>query len=458
MSLTIAIVGRPNVGKSTLFNRLVGRRSAIVHDTPGVTRDRKVKEAWFGSQKFELVDTAGFEEKSSGSLETRMSQQTKMAVTDADIILMMVDARAGITPGDQGLAHSIRRYGKTIILVANKCEGKAGEAGYYDAFELGLGNPIAISAEHAEGISDLYDQIRIALENINCNPNDVGEDVSVASGALKLAIVGRPNVGKSSLINKLTGEERLITGPEAGITRDSISVRWSGEGREIELVDTAGLRRKSRVTQKLEYLSVKDTLNSIRLAEVVALVVDASLGIEKQDLAIAATVIKEGRALLIVANKWDLVKDSQSIIGQLNEKLLNSLPQARGVKIVTVSALTGYHSREFRLAIFSVYSIWNQRISTGRVNQWLVNVVDHHPPPAVRNRRPRFRYITQAKARPPTFVLFVSRPELVGESYIRYLENDLRSAFGLSGTPIRILLRKGKNPYTNNEFVKQKSR
>lgn len=449
MSFTLAIVGRPNVGKSTLFNRLVGKRLAIVDDTPGVTRDRREGEAHLGVLRFRVFDTAGFEEGGGESLEGRMRQQTEQAVAEADVILMMVDARAGITPADQQFADLLRRYGRSVILAANKCEGKAGEAGFYDAYALGLGDPVAISAEHAEGMSDLHDRIAEAADELTRDEGVADSDAEPEEGPLKLAIVGRPNVGKSTLVNRLMGEDRLVTGPEPGITRDAIAVRWQVKGREVELVDTAGLRRKSRVTERLERLSVSDTLNAIRLAEIVAVVIDGTMGMEKQDLGIAATVVEEGRALLIVVNKWDLVEDGRAMLARLRERLADSLPQARGVEIVTLSALTGQHTRKLAPAVLSVYDVWNSRVPTGPLNRWLTDVIDHHPPPAVRRHRPRFRYITQAKARPPTFILFVSRPELVGDSYLRYLENDLRSVFDLPGTPLRLRLRKGQNPYAN---------
>ena len=450
MTFTLAIVGRPNVGKSTLFNRLVGKRLAIVDDVPGVTRDRREGDAHLGPLKFRVIDTAGLEEGKGASLEARMWWQTEQAVAEAGIVLMLIDARAGITPADEHFADLLRRHGSRVIVVANKCEGRAGETGFYDAYSMGLGDPVAVSAEHAEGMSDLYDRIAEVAEEISeSDPNLELADES-GKGPLKLAIVGRPNVGKSTLVNRLMGEDRLVTGPEPGITRDAIAVRWEVKGRQLELVDTAGLRRKARVTDRLERLSANDTLNAIRLAEVVAVVVDGTVGMEKQDFGIAATVVDEGRALLIVVNKWDLVMDGHNAMTQLRERLSDSLPQAKGVGIVPLSALTGLHVEKLAPSVLTVHDVWNRRVMTGPLNRWLSEIVDHHPPPSVRRHRPRFRYATQAKSRPPTFVFFVSRPELVGETYLRYLENELRSAFDLPGTPIRVRLRKGQNPYAEN--------
>ena len=455
MRPTVAIVGRPNTGKSTLFNRLVGRRVAIVDDTPGVTRDRREGKARLGSLEFDVVDTAGLEEGGGGGLEGRMWRQTERAVDEADVVLMLIDARAGVTPVDRHFADLLRRRGNRVILVANKCEGRAGETGFYDAYALGLGEPVAISAEHAEGMADLHDRIGEAAA-----PGAVtGSGAEAASppetGPLKLAIVGRPNVGKSTLVNRLAGTDRLLTGPEPGITRDAIAVRLEVDGREIELVDTAGLRRRARVTDRLERLSANDTLNAVRMAEVVAVVVDGAVGMEKQDLGIASMAVEEGRALLIVVNKWDLVDEGRSALARLRERLGDSLPRAQGVKIVPVSALTGARLGTLPPAVFSVHEVWNRRVMTGPLNRWLSEIVERHPPPVVRRRRPRFRYITQAKARPPTFVLFANRPEAVGETYLRYLENDLRAAFDLPGTPIRMRLRKGRNPYAGEGGTEQ---
>lgn len=447
MRATVAIVGRPNVGKSTLFNRLVGRRLAIVDDTPGVTRDRREGKVRLGSLEFKVVDTAGLEEGRGGSLEDRMRRQTEQAVGEADVALLLIDARAGVTPVDRHFADLLRRRGNRVVLVANKCEGRAGETGFYDAYALGLGEPVAISAEHAEGMADLYDRIDEAAASASATEPGAEVESPSETGPLKLAIVGRPNVGKSTLVNRLAGTDRLLTGPEPGITRDAIAVRLEVDGREIELVDTAGLRRRARVTDRLERLSANDTLNAIRMAEVVAVVVDGAVGMEKQDLGIASMAVEEGRALLIVVNKWDVVGDGRRAMACLRERLGDSLPRAQGVKIVPVSALTGARLKTLLPTVFSVHEVWNRRVMTGPLNRWLSETVDRHPPPAVRSRRPRFRYVTQAKARPPTFVLFVNRPEAVGETYLRYLENDLRATFDLPGAPIRLRLRKGRNPY-----------
>ena len=458
MSTTLAIVGRPNVGKSTLFNRLVGKRLAIVDDMPGVTRDRREGEARLGSWKFKVIDTAGLEEGKGASLEARMWRQTERAVDEANVVLMLIDARAGVTPVDRHFADLLRRRRGRVILVANKCEGKAGEAGFYDAYSLGLGEPVAISAEHAEGMTDLHDRIGEAVTLSAASDTDAEADSPSDAGTLKLAIVGRPNVGKSTLVNRLMGADRLLTGPEPGITRDAVAVRLEADGREIELVDTAGLRRRARVTNRLERLSVNDTLNAIRLAEVVAVVVDGAIGMEKQDFGIVSMAVEEGRASLIVVNKWDLVDDGRGTMTRLRERLGDSLPQAKGIEIVPVSALTGKRLENLLPAVFSVHEVWNRRVMTGPLNRWLNETVDHHPPPAVRRHRPRFRYVTQAKARPPTFVLFVSRPEAVGETYLRYLENELRATFDLPGTPIRMRLRKEPNPYAEKGRRRRKGR
>jgi GTP-binding protein len=452
MSFTVAIIGRPNVGKSTLFNRLVGRRLALVDDTPGLTRDRREGKARIGELEFTVIDTAGLEDADGDTLEAGMQSQTVRALDEADVALFLIDSRAGVTPLDEHFADWLRPRGGQVILVANKCEGRAGEAGYIDAYGLGLGDPVPLSAEHGEGLWDLHEALapfdETAAQGSEVSFEDADEeDADDDKRPMQMAIVGRPNVGKSTLVNKLIGAERLLTGPEPGITRDAIAVRLEIDGRELELVDTAGLRRKARVTDRLERLSASDTLNTIRLAEVVAVVVDGTVGLEKQDLGIASMTVEEGRALLIVVNKWDLVDNGRETMTRLRERLVDSLPQAKGVQIVPLSALTGTHVRDLVPAVISVHEIWNKRVMTGPLNRWLSDVVERHPPPSVKRHRPRFRYATQAKARPPTFILFVSRPESVGETYLRYLENELRSAFDLPGTPIRVRLRKGHNPY-----------
>ncbi len=469
---TVAIIGRPNVGKSTLFNRLVGRKLALVDDTPGVTRDRRIGDARLGDLRFQAIDTAGLEEADPDSLAGRMTAQTEIAIRDADVILFVVDARAGLTPTDKHFAEVVRRLRPSVILAANKAEGRAGEAGMMEAYELGLGDPIAISAEHGEGLADLYDALRAALEDrepaapeppdeavtdveLDEEGNPVGED---PVRPLRIAVVGRPNAGKSTLINRLIGEERLLTGPEAGITRDSIAVDWvwtsraTGRTREVKLFDTAGLRRKARVQEKLEKLSVADALRAIRFAEVVVVLLDATIPFEKQDLQIADLIVREGRAIVIGLNKWDLVEDRAARLKELREEADRLLPQARGMQLVTLSGLNGQGLERLMDACVTAYDLWNTRISTGRLNRWLTGILEHHPPPAVSGRRLKIRYMTQAKTRPPMFVLFGSRPEAMPESYMRYLVNGLRESFGMPGVPIRIQMRSGgENPYDKKD-------
>ena len=441
MTFTVVIVGRPNVGKSTLFNRLVGKRLALVDDTPGVTRDRRMGSARLGDMSFDIVDTAGLEEAFDDSLEARMRRQTDRAIDAADVALLLIDARDGVTPLDNHFAAWLRRSETPVILVANKCEGKAGSEGFYDFYALGLGDPIALSAEHGEGMADLFEALRPYCDAAE------GEDDEAAHPVLQLAIVGRPNVGKSTLINRLIGEDRLLTGPEAGITRDSIALDWSYRGRPLKLVDTAGLRRRARIDGKLERLSGADARRAIRYAQVVALLLDATDMLEKQDLAIARHTIDEGRALVIVANKWDLIDDKNQALQRLSDRLERSMPQIRGVPVVCVSALTGRHLERMLDAVFSIYDIWKSRIETAKLNQWLGYMVAAHPPPLASGRRIRLRYMTQIKTRPPTFAFWTSRPDAVPESYMRYLMNGLRSDFDLDGVPLRLALRKGRNPY-----------
>ena len=447
MHFTVAIVGRPNVGKSTLFNRLVGRRHALVDDSPGVTRDRREGEGSLGPLRFTVIDTAGLVEAAPGSLESRMLEQTHLAAETADVSLLMIDGRAGVTPDDKHFAGAMRKLGRSVILVVNKCEGKAGEAGLYDAYALGMGDPVAISAEHGQGLSALYD----ALEPY-AGKADAPDDDEAADKPLQLAIVGRPNSGKSTLLNRLVGEERSITGPEPGITRDAIAVAWSHQGRPVKLVDTAGLRRRAKVIEKLEQLSVGDTLRVIRMAEMVLLVVDSDIVLERQDLTIARLVVDEGRALVIVVNKWDMVARGgrRDLLARIHERLADSLPQIRGVPLVTLSALHGESVHKLMPKVFKTYETWNKRVSTGRLNRWLEGVLEAHPPPMAAGRRIRIRYMTQVKARPPTFALFVSRPKALPDAYQRYLVNQLRDAFGLDGVPIRLLPRGGKNPYVTD--------
>ena len=443
MSITVAIIGRPNVGKSTLFNRLVGKRLALVDATPGLTRDRREGTARLGDLDFTVIDTAGLEDVAGDVLEARMLAQTERALDGADVALLLIDARAGVTPLDRHFADWLRRRDQTSVVVANKCEGGAGAAGLIEAYALGLGDPIPVSAEHGEGMGDLYDVLVPFVD---------GADKTVApgeadAGPLHLAIVGRPNVGKSTLVNRLLGEERVVTGPESGITRDAVSVSWTYRGQAIRLIDTAGLRRKSRVAGRPEGLSSADALRAIRYAQVVVLVLDAQAAMERQDLTIARQVIDEGRALLVAVNKWDLVGDAKAVLGRLDDRLERSLTQARGIPILTLSALTGKGVGKMLPAVLDTYEVWNRRIPTGRLNQWLAEVIEHHPPPLTGGRTIRLRYVTQAKARPPTFVLFASRPAQLPESYLRYLANSLRQTFDLPGVPIRLFARKGKNPY-----------
>ncbi|MEC8054188.1 MAG: ribosome biogenesis GTPase Der [Pseudomonadota bacterium] len=461
---TIALVGRPNVGKSTLFNRLIGRRHALVDDTPGVTRDRREGEGRLADLHFQVVDTAGLEEADPESLAGRMRAQTERAIADADLVLMMVDARSGIMPLDEHFARLLRRRGDKVVLLANKSEGAAARAGLFEAFSLGLGEPVAISAEHNEGMADLYEAIRARMpeepteekkENAvleDGSPPEDGVDIwqdRDRPRVVRMAVVGRPNVGKSTLVNAILGEDRLLTGPEAGITRDAIEVEWRYRDRPLKLVDTAGLRRRARVMEKLEKLSVEDTRRAIQFAHVVVLVLDAQMMLEKQDLTIARMVIEEGRALVIAANKWDAVTAREQALRDLRDRFEISLPQVKGAPYITVSALRGRNLDKLFDAVFAVYDVWNTRISTARLNRWLSQKTEAHPPPLARGRRIRLRYMTQIKARPPTFAAFVSLPEELPEAYTRYLVNGLREDFDLPGTPIRFITRKGKNPYAD---------
>ncbi|HOV03884.1 MAG TPA: ribosome biogenesis GTPase Der [Kaistiaceae bacterium] len=450
MSYTVAIVGRPNVGKSTLFNRLVGKRLALVDDTPGVTRDRREGEARLGPLTFRIIDTAGLEEAEAESLTGRMRAQTEAAIADADLTLFLIDARAGVTPVDAHFADLIRRSDKRVLLVANKAEGRPGEAGYYDAFSLGFGEPIPISAEHGEGLADLA--IAIEQDMLEAGIADDDEDEAEdRDRPVSIAIVGRPNAGKSTLVNRLIGEERLLTGPEAGITRDSITIEWEWRGRRVRLVDTAGMRKKARVQEKLEKLSVADALRAIRFAEVVVLTLDASIPFEKQDLQIADLVEKEGRAIVVALDKWDVIEDRGETLKTLREEAERLLPQLRGLTIVPVSGLTGEGLDKLMAAIFSTHDVWNRRIPTAKLNRWLEGVIEHHPPPAVSGRRLKIRYMTQAKSRPPTFVVFCSRPDALPDAYRRYLVNGLRDTFKLPGVPLRLMLRGGENPYVKKD-------
>jgi GTP-binding protein len=447
MPFTVAIIGRPNVGKSTLFNRLVGRRLALVDDRPGVTRDRREGEARLGDLIFTAVDTAGLEEAAPQSLSGRMRAQTEAAIAQAAAVLFMIDAREGPTPFDRAFADLARRSGKPTILVANKCEGTAGEAGRLESYALGLGEPVPISAEHNEGMADLYDALRAALpEQTAAREDDEAETPSEAH-PIRVAIVGRPNSGKSTLVNRLIGEERLLTGPEAGITRDAIAVELSWRGRQFRLYDTAGLRRRSRVAEKLEKLSAVDALNAVRFAEVVVVLIDVEHAFEEQDQRIANLVEQEGRALVLALSKWDLQEQKSGVISKLRAQAEDKLRQLKGVPLVAVSGLTGEGLDRLMAAIVDAYAVWNKRVPTAALNRWFEDALTSHPPPAESGRRLKLNYITQAKTRPPSFVLFCTRADAVPDAYKRYLVNSLRETFDLPGTPIRLTLREKENPF-----------
>lgn len=436
----VVIAGRPNVGKSTLFNRLAGKRLALVADTPGVTRDRKEAEALLRGRRVRLVDTAGLEEAPPESLAGRLREGAGVATATADLVVFVVDARAGVTPADRHFAQWLRRQGRPVLLVANKAEGRSSQSSILDAFELGLGEPLAVSAEHGEGISDLMAEIAERL------PDEV-EEQEQTGRPLKLAIVGRPNAGKSTLLNRLIGEERMLTGPEPGLTRDAVAVVLDDPGGPIELVDTAGLRRRARIEAPLEKLAVGAAIGALKLAEVVVLVVDAVEGVHDQDLQIGQLIEREGRACVVALSKWDAVVDRSATRRAIGERLEMSLAQMRGLPVVTLSALTGVGMDRLLPAVRRAHELWNTRIPTAGLNRWFEQALARHPPPLVSGRRLKLRYVTQAKARPPTFVLFGTRAERLPEDYQRYLVNSLREAFDLPGTPIRIQLRGTKNPY-----------
>jgi GTPase len=452
MSFTIAIIGRPNVGKSTLFNRLVGQKLALVDDLPGVTRDRREGEAKLGDLAFIIIDTAGLDDGPQGSLTARMQEQTETAIQLADALMFVIDARVGLTPADRAFADFARKADKPVLLLANKAEGKHGEIGAMESYALGLGDPIQISAEHGEGMGELYDALRAVLPEGPEEELSEDEDAAIADAAtrpIRVAIVGRPNAGKSTLINQLIGEERLLTSPEAGTTRDAIAVEIDWKGRAFRVFDTAGLRRRSRIEEKLEKLSVADALRAVRFAEVVVLMMDAQHRFEEQDLRIADLVEREGRALVIAVSKWDLVEARGGQISQLRADADHWLPQVSGAPVVAVSGLSGEGIDRLMGAIVEAYAVWNKRVPTSALNRWFEQAIQANPPPAVSGRRLKLNYVTQTKARPPSFVLFCSRADAVPQAYLRYLTNSLREAFDLPGTPVRITLREKANPFAH---------
>ena len=440
---TVAIVGRPNVGKSTLFNRLVGKRLALVDDRPGVTRDRREGEASLLGLDFRVIDTAGFEDEDPHTLPGRMRQQTEAAVREADAALFMVDAREGLTPLDEEIGRWLRAEATPVIVVANKAEGRASESGIFEAFRLGLGDPIALSAEHGEGVADLFEALQPFVER----EAEGDEEEQGESAPLSLAIVGRPNAGKSTLVNRMLGEERMITGPEAGITRDSISLAWQHDGRPVRLVDTAGLRKRAKVEDKLERLSVADTKRSIDYAEVVVLLLDATRGLEAQDLRIASQVIEEGRALIIALNKWDVAESASSLFNGVKAALAEGLAQLKDVPVLTVSAKTGKGIDTILNVAFELREAWSRRVPTGELNRWFEAAIEANPPPAPKGQRIKLRYITQVTSRPPTFVVFGNRTDELPESYRRYLVNALRRDLGLGAVPLRLSFRGRTNPF-----------
>ncbi|MFA6219156.1 MAG: ribosome biogenesis GTPase Der [Erythrobacter sp.] len=460
---TVIIIGRPNVGKSTLFNRLVGKRLALVDDQPGVTRDRRLGDAEIAGMEFQVVDTAGWEEDDAESLPGRMRKQTEVSLEGADAALFVFDSRAGITPLDEEIARWLRQQKVPVVLVANKAEGRQGDAGIYESFALGFGEPVALSAEHGEGVADLFDQLwpiigaKAEESDEDGDPFEgetfEGEDEDAPAGPLKLAIVGRPNAGKSTLINRLLGEDRLLTGPEAGITRDSIAIDWkwtdprTGDVREVRLIDTAGMRKRAQVVEKLEKLSVADARRAIDFAEVVVLLLDATRGLEHQDLKIASMVLEEGRALMIAINKWDVAEDASALFNGVRAALDEGLAQVRGLPLIAVSAKTGKGLDQLLAAAFDLREAWSRRVPTAALNRWFDDALEANPPPAPKGKRIKLRYITQASTRPPRFVVFGTRLDMLPKSYERYLVNGIRSKLGFEAVPVRVVLKSPKNPF-----------
>ncbi len=464
MTATIAIIGRPNVGKSTLFNRLVGRRLALVDDSPGVTRDRREGQARLGAMRFAIIDTAGLDDPKQKGIPADARAQTLKAISGADACIFVIDAREGVTGADSDIAKVLRKSGTKVILLANKAESRAGEAGAAEAARLGFGEAIAFSAEHGIGLDELQDALRpyvpvegpaeepaAEAEGLPASLEEGVEEVERARGPLKIAIIGRPNAGKSTLVNALIGEDRLVTSAEAGTTRDAISIAWAWQGRAIELVDTAGLRRRARVTEKIEKLAVADGLRAVKFAELVIIVIDATIPFESQDLSIADLAAREGRAVVIAANKWDLVKEKQASLKRLKEDCTRLLPQLRGMPVIALSAARGEGLERLMDAVFEMDEVWNRRVPTNALNRWLEHALERHPPPAISGRRIRLRYMTQVKARPPTFAVFGNQLDKLQDEYLRYLINGLRDNFGFMGVPVRISLRNSENPYAEKE-------